>query len=94
MTPDFESKLPEDVQKRKKALQDEKARQKHIYEHIQEMLRKERVIAYSEGVFHRAACEWLMITDQVRSYPYRFSLTLTIALCSRHLSWNSQSTRT
>lgn len=51
---------------RKEALETIKQQQQVLDGHLQDMSKKERVIAYSELAFKRAAVEWLIATDQVR----------------------------
>ena len=50
---------------RKAAMKVIKLQQKTLDSHLQEMPKHERVIAYSDLVFKRAAVEWLIATDQV-----------------------------
>ncbi|PSR75311.1 hypothetical protein PHLCEN_2v9174 [Hermanssonia centrifuga] len=60
----FESKLPGDVKKRKEANAKIKLQQQQLDAHLKEMPKKERVIAYSELAFKRAAIEWMIFTNQ------------------------------
>ena len=57
--------LPKDCKKRKDAEKTDKLAQQQLDAHLQEMPKKERVIAYSHLVFRRAAVEWLIATGQV-----------------------------
>src|SRR5271155_3468336 len=60
----FMSKLPDDVKKQKVA--EEEAT--HTLDHdLREKKLSERVIPYSDKLFHRAAIEWLAATDQLRN---------------------------
>ncbi|KAJ3531266.1 hypothetical protein NM688_g7598 [Phlebia brevispora] len=61
---DFQSKLPDDVKKRKEAFNAVKAQQATLDAHLHEMPKKERVYAYTELAFRCAAIEWLIATDQ------------------------------
>lgn len=61
----FESKLPEDVDKRKKVLLKVIADQQTLDAHLQDIPKKKNIIAYSRLTFHCAAIEWLILTDQV-----------------------------
>ncbi|KAJ6523122.1 hypothetical protein DFH09DRAFT_938048, partial [Mycena vulgaris] len=63
----FESKLEEDIQARKKAAADaaeaaKKLQQKTLDPHLREKL--ERVVPYSDTLFRDVALEWLIATDQ------------------------------
>ncbi|KAI0702200.1 hypothetical protein C8Q76DRAFT_633194 [Earliella scabrosa] len=60
----FESRLPSDIQARKKAEEQQKAQQGTLDGHLKDMSTKERNIKYSEDVFRRAVVEWLICTDQ------------------------------
>ncbi|KAI0747446.1 hypothetical protein BC629DRAFT_1244000, partial [Irpex lacteus] len=60
----FESKLPGDVQKRNQQLKGIADRQKTLDDTLVEKPKKERVIAYSDLTFQRAAIEWMILTDQ------------------------------
>lgn len=61
----FESKLPGDVQKRNQQLKGIADKQKTLDDSLVEKPEKERVIAYSDLTFQRAAIEWMILTDQV-----------------------------
>lgn len=60
MKNNFESRLPGDVKKRKEAVVKEK--QTSLTSHLQE---RSKVVKYSDALFHHAALEWLVATDQV-----------------------------
>ncbi|KAJ7312630.1 hypothetical protein DFH08DRAFT_707697, partial [Mycena albidolilacea] len=63
----FESKLEEDIQARKKAAADaEEAKLKLHQQTLEPHLREkpERVVPYSDDLFRDAALEWLIATDQ------------------------------
>ncbi|KAF8490585.1 hypothetical protein JB92DRAFT_2754255, partial [Gautieria morchelliformis] len=64
-THNFESKLPK-VLKAKRAQEDAVARfeQGTLDEHLKEIPKKEHVVPFTNTVFHDAAIEWLIITDQ------------------------------
>ena len=66
-TNDFDSRLPKDAEARRKALKIISEQQKTLDSHLKDMPKNERVIAYSELTFKRAAVEWLIATDQVCS---------------------------
>ncbi|KAJ7781962.1 hypothetical protein DFH07DRAFT_728535, partial [Mycena maculata] len=64
---DFESKLEEDIQARKKAAADAEEAKSQLHQqtlepHLQE--KPERVVPYSDTLFRDAALEWLIATDQ------------------------------
>ena len=75
---DFQSRLPGDVKKRKAALESVKQEQASLDAHLKELPKKERVYAYSELAFKRAAIEWMISTDQVSTIViHDFRLLLT-----------------
>ncbi|KAI0690792.1 hypothetical protein BC835DRAFT_1280315, partial [Cytidiella melzeri] len=58
----FESKLPDDVKKRKEQNRKIEAEQKTLDAHLQDMTKADRVVAYSGPAFHRAILEWIPIS--------------------------------
>ncbi|TFY82656.1 hypothetical protein EWM64_g1349 [Hericium alpestre] len=58
----FESKLPGDVKDQK--VKDAQLSQTQLDSHLQKMPPAEHVVPYSDKVFHEAAIEWLIVTDQ------------------------------
>ena len=85
---DFESKLPKDVKKRQLAMKNESKRQPELDTHLTELLKMERVIAYTEAVFRRVTCEWMIATDQVgpdhaNTPGPTLICTLLASVCSR-----------
>jgi hypothetical protein len=60
----FVSKLPGDIKKQKAAVEEAT---RTLDCDLREKKLSERVIPYSDKLFHRAAIEWLMATDQVRN---------------------------
>lgn len=58
----FTSKLPGDVKKRKEAAEEIT---RTLDRDLREKKLSERVVPYSDKLFHRAAIEWLVATDQV-----------------------------
>ena len=58
----FISKLPGDVKKRKAATEEATRTLDHD---LRKMKHSERVVPYSDKLFHQAAVEWLVATDQV-----------------------------
>jgi hypothetical protein len=71
--------LPKDAEKRRK---DACAKdQPRLDAHLKEMPQKEQINPYTDGLFRKAAIEWLASTDQVRncsaSIPYYFLMCVT-----------------
>ncbi|KAF8838872.1 hypothetical protein BDN67DRAFT_906583, partial [Paxillus ammoniavirescens] len=60
----FESKLPNDVKARKTATVTENMRQGTLDEHVREIKPGEHVLPYTDKLFHEAAVEWLITTNQ------------------------------
>jgi hypothetical protein len=71
--------LPKDAEKRRK---DARAKnQPRLDAHLKEMPQKVPMTPYTDGLFRKAAIEWLASTDQVRdcstSIPYYFLIHVT-----------------
>lgn len=82
----FESKLADDVAKRKKEALKAEERQSTLDPHLRELPPKKRIIPYSHKLLCEAAIEWLVETNQVHS----FYLSI---MASPHLVYFSQSKR-
>lgn len=61
----FESMLPGDAKKRKKAVVDDNLRQTHVKEHFSVAAPEDKPVPFNEATFKQAALEWLIQTDQV-----------------------------
>ncbi|THG97764.1 hypothetical protein EW026_g4311 [Hermanssonia centrifuga] len=60
----FKSMIPADVKSRREAIAKEKAKQCLLDDHLKEMPKKERIVAYSHQLFRSIAIEWLIATGQ------------------------------
>jgi len=61
--------LPKDTKNRRQVAKADT--QQCLDPHLEEKLPKERFIQYTDDLFHEAAIEWLVSTDQVSEYPRR-----------------------
>ncbi|KAH7924808.1 hypothetical protein BV22DRAFT_1012537, partial [Leucogyrophana mollusca] len=77
----FESKLPDDVKKRKEAIALANAKQARIDGHLREPAPTERVIPYTDALYREASCEWLIETNQpIQAVDHpKFRLMIDIA---------------
>ena len=65
------------MKKRKEALESVGQEQASLDAHLKEMPKKDRVYAYSELAFKRAAIQWLIATDQVRNVAIIYIICLS-----------------
>ncbi len=63
----FNSMLPSDAKKRKKAVIDDNLRQTHVMEHFSVAPPEDKPVPFGDATFKEAALEWLIQTDQVCS---------------------------
>ncbi|KAF9228945.1 hypothetical protein BS17DRAFT_691375, partial [Gyrodon lividus] len=60
----FKSKLPDDVKAHKTAATTENMRQGTLCDHVWEIKPGEHILPYMDKLFHEAAVEWLITTNQ------------------------------
>lgn len=71
----FQSMLPKDTRRhRDTAAAAAAGEQTRLNSHLRELPPKERVIPYTDDLFHRAAMAWLVSTDQVSGLYHNSSV--------------------
>jgi hypothetical protein len=71
----FQSRLPQDLkQQHLEAIDKATPVQETLDDHLHKVIPTEQVIPYSDTLFHEAAIEWLVSTDQVFNYIQEISL--------------------